>query len=59
MRRYLEQWGIDGGRVEFSQITIETDGTAIRVEYKNADSINLLNVESLNLKPGAGTNSGR
>lgn len=51
--------GIDGGRVEFSQITIETDGTAIRVEYKNADSINLLNVESLNLKPGAGTNSGR
>lgn len=59
MRRYLQQWGVDGGRVEFSQITVETDGTAIRVEYKNADSINLLNVESLNLKPGAGINQGR
>ena len=58
-RRYLDQWGIYGGRVEFSQITVETDGTAIRVEYKNADSINLLNVESLNLKPGAGINPGK
>jgi len=58
MRRYLENWGVDGGRVEFSQVTVQTDGTAIRVEYKNADSINLLNVKSLNLKPGAGTNAG-
>ncbi|MBO6792304.1 MAG: OmpA family protein [Balneolaceae bacterium] len=55
MQRYLQQWGVDGGRVEFSQVTVQTDGTAIRVEYKNADSINLLNVKSLNLKPGAGT----
>lgn len=55
MRRYLQQWGVDSGRVEFSQVTVQTDGTAIRVEYKNADSINLLNVKSLNLKPGAGT----
>lgn len=55
MQRYLQQWGVDSGRVEFSEVTVQTDGTAIRVEYKNADSINLLNVKSLNLKPGAGT----
>ncbi len=58
MRRYLEEWGIDGDRVVISEKTVNTEGTAIRVEYMNADSINLLNVKSLNLRPGSGT-SGR
>lgn len=59
IRKYLESWGIDGGRVEFSTLTIQTNGQAIRVEYKNADSINLLNIESLNLRPGVGSGAGR
>ncbi|MCG8372047.1 MAG: hypothetical protein MI700_00855, partial [Balneolales bacterium] len=49
---YLEDWGVDVNRILISKITVVTDGTAIRVEYKNADSINLLNIESLNLRPG-------
>lgn len=54
IQKFLANWGIDAGRISISDITVQTDRTAIRVEYKNADSINLLNTKSLNLRPGVG-----
>jgi outer membrane protein OmpA-like peptidoglycan-associated protein len=48
MREYLLSWGIDGDRLRISDMTTETNGTCIRIEYKNADSINIKNVESIN-----------
>ncbi|RNC80092.1 MAG: DUF11 domain-containing protein [Balneola sp.] len=52
MRDYLVDWGVDGNRITSSPGTIDTEGKSIRIEYRNADSINLRNIEFLNRPRG-------
>lgn len=48
MLNYLVEWGIEATRITTSRSTINTSGKSIRIEYRNADSINLRNIEFLN-----------
>ncbi len=52
MLDYLEEWGIQPNRITTSRSTINTQGKSIRIEYRNADSINLRNIEFLNRDRG-------
>lgn len=52
MQEYLINWGIDAARITSSRATTETGGRSIRIEYRNADSINLRNIEFLNKPRG-------
>lgn len=48
MLDYLVAWGVEPNKVTTSNSTIDTEGKSIRIEYRNADSINLRNIEFLN-----------
>jgi len=48
MLQYLVNWGVEPTRITSSRSTIDTQGKSIRIEYRNADSINLRNIEFLN-----------
>lgn len=52
MKDYLVNWGIDGKRVVFVNDDVDTEGKSIRIKYRNADSINLLNVDFLDENGG-------
>ncbi|MFV1884649.1 MAG: OmpA family protein [Balneola sp.] len=52
MLDYLVDWGIQPNRITTSRSTINTEGKSIRIEYRNADSINLRNIEFLNRERG-------
>ncbi len=52
MLDYLVDWGIQPNRITTSRSTINTEGKSIRIEYRNADSINLRNIEFLNKDRG-------
>lgn len=52
MKDYLVNWGIDGKRVVFVNDDVDTEGKSIRIKYRNADSINLLNVDFLDESKG-------
>lgn len=48
MLEYLVDWGVEPTKITTSRSTINTQGKSIRIEYRNADSINLRNIEFLN-----------
>lgn len=55
IRDYMIEWGIEASRIVIGVDTADTNGEFIKVEYKRADAINLLNignVEFLNVSEG-------
>jgi len=53
MRTYLVEWGIDGNKIEIST-GINIGSNEINLEYLNADSINLLELDLINDGKGGG-----
>jgi len=53
IKEYLEEWGIDANRIEISTESRALDNQ-VNIEYLNADSINLLELDLINDGKGGG-----